>query len=183
MEHEFGQHVEFRKIPRLLREVVVTEKIDGTNGQIAVELDGTVRAGSKNRWLTLDADNFGFARWVKEHEDVLREKLGVGRHHGEWWGPGIQRGYGLREKRFSLFNTSQWSGVQPPLYCVPVLWSGIFSTIMIEGALVDLRHCGSAASPGFMRPEGVVIYHVAGNVYFKQSLVDDEAPKGGRDGS
>ena len=31
-----------------------------------------------------------------------------GRHFGEWWGSGIQRGYGLDEKTFSLFNAYRW---------------------------------------------------------------------------
>ncbi|HLE80817.1 MAG TPA: RNA ligase family protein, partial [Dehalococcoidia bacterium] len=97
---------EFGKIYRLSRDCIITEKIDGTNAQVVVLEDGRVLAGSRNRWITPEADNFGFARWVKEHEEELRS-LGPGRHYGEWWGSGIQRGYGLKEKRFSLFNVSR----------------------------------------------------------------------------
>ncbi len=51
----------FPKIPRLNREIIVTEKIDGTNAQVVVTEDGEVRAGSRSRWITPEADNFGYA--------------------------------------------------------------------------------------------------------------------------
>lgn len=76
---------EFPKIPRLRRGVTITEKIDGTNGQIFIDEEGNIKAGSRSRWITPEDDNYGFARWVAEHADELRE-LGHGRHFGEWWG-------------------------------------------------------------------------------------------------
>ena len=107
-----GTEIEgFGKIARWNREVIVTEKIDGTNAQILVNDEGTdFRVGSRNQWITPEADNFGFARWCADNRDDLL-KLGPGRHFGEWWGSGIQRGYGLAkgEKRFSLFNVSKWA--------------------------------------------------------------------------
>ena len=57
-------------------------------------------------------------------------ELGVGQHFGEWWGFGIQRGYGLHERRFSLFNTGRWSDpAVRPACCgvVPVLADGDFT--------------------------------------------------------
>lgn len=45
-------------------------------------------------------------------------------------------------------------------------------------ALESLRKCGSHASPGFMNPEGIVMYHKASNAMFKVTLEGDEAPKG-----
>ena len=99
-----AEFMAFPSIKRLTRGCIITEKIDGTNAQVCIDVDGTVRAGSRNRWLTPGDDNFGFASWVKLHEDDLRQ-LGTGRHFGEWWGSGIQRRYGLAEKRFSLFRT------------------------------------------------------------------------------
>lgn len=168
------EFTEFPKIARLTRQCIVTEKIDGTNAQVYVTEDGRVLAGSRNRYVTPDADNYGFAAWVKAHEDELRQGLGVGRHYGEWWGSGIQRGYGLEkgEKRFSLFNTSRWNAETKPACChvVPVLFEGEFSTEKIDEVLSDLRDLGSAASLGFMRPEGVVIYHTAARLYFKKTL-------------
>ena len=52
----------FNKIARLSREIVVTEKIDGTNGLIAIGEDGEFQVGSRNQWITPENDNFGFAR-------------------------------------------------------------------------------------------------------------------------
>jgi hypothetical protein len=171
---------EWPKIARLNRRCVITEKIDGTNAQVHVLDDGRILAGSRNRYLFVDADNFGFARWVAEHEKELL-KLGPGRHFGEWWGPGIQRGYGLREKKFSLFNTTRWADASVrPACCdvVPIIFDGAFSTLTVEYALSLLREKGSFASPGFMRPEGVVVFHTSANQMFKVTLENDAEPKG-----
>src|SRR5690606_23517611 len=91
---------------------------------------GGIYAGSRNRWLTPDKDNFGFARWVAERAEALIPVLGPGLHYGEWWGKGIQRGYGVENKRFSLFNTARWADQhQRPdwpedVYVVPILGRG-----------------------------------------------------------
>lgn len=177
----------FAKIARLSRQCVVTEKIDGTNGQIAIAEDGRMYVGSRNQWiLTPDggyqADPFGFARWALDNKDELIAKLGPGRHYGEWWGSGIQRGYGLQKgkKRFSLFNTSRWTDdAVRPSCCevVPILYQGLFDLIIIDDCLNRLREEGSVVSPGFMRPEGVVIFHTASNTLFKKTLEKDEEPK------
>src|SRR5262245_19038779 len=119
----------FQKIGRLKRGCVITEKVDGTNAQIAFSDDGTMHVGSRNRWITPEDDNFGFARWCAEHAEELKQ-LGPGRHFGEWYGAGIQRRYGLIEKRFALFNTERWrDGRAPrPTCCgvVPILYEGPF---------------------------------------------------------
>lgn len=186
----------FQSIARLSRGVVVTEKIDGTNAQICVLDEGAVLAGSRTRWITPTDDNFGFARWVAEHEDELRSGLGPGRHFGEWWGAGIQRRYGLTEKRFSLFNVARWSddpadrGIDPatgdpraprPSCCgiVPVLYRGPFETSNIETILAQLKAEGSHAAPGFMNPDGIVVWHEAARVLFKKTL-DGDGHKGAR---
>ena len=187
----------FPKMARLSREIIVTEKIDGTNAQVFIGDDGTLLAGSRNRWVTPEDDNFGFAAWVHEHRDELLT-LGPGRHFGEWWGAGIQRRYGLTERRFSLFNVQRWAlhGTEPETYptadprvtrtqdvlppccgLVPVLYRGPFDTDAVEACLAVLREFGSRAATGFMSPEGVVVFHTAGNVGFKKTL-DDDAPKG-----
>lgn len=192
----------FPKIPRLRRTIIVTEKIDGTNALVHVSLEGVVRAGSRTRWITADRDNYGFAAWVKEHEDELRN-LGPGHHYGEWWGGGIQRGYGMEtrtprgsqggrdlhvlERRFSLFNTSRWSmnpitpeSGLPPACChvVPVLYVGVNSDTMINRCLTELNSGGSVAAPGFMKPEGVVVFHTASGTLGKILLESDDKPKG-----
>ena len=164
----------FPKLSRLVRECVVTEKIDGTNAQVCITPEGDMFVGSRTRWITPEDDNAGFARWCSENKDELL-KLGVGSHFGEWWGKGIQRTYGLRERRFSLFNVSRWSEDNTPSCCsvVPILYNGIFNTTNINRCLTDLRDSGSVASEGFMRPEGICVYHVAANKIFKQTLEGD----------
>lgn len=172
--------IEFQKIGRLKRGCVVTEKIDGTNAQVHITEDGRMLVGSRTRWITPEADNYGFARWCAENRDELM-KLGPGSHFGEWWGQGIQRRYGLAEKRFSLFNTARWTDdAARPACChvVPVLYVGDFDTLAIDNCLGPLRSSGSVAAPGFMQPEGVVVYHVATRTLFKRTLEKDEEPKG-----
>lgn len=171
----------FQKIARLSRGCTITEKIDGTNACVAIsdEGDTTLYVGSRSRWITPEDDNYGFAKWAHEHREELMA-LGPGRHFGEWWGAGIQRRYGLTEKRFSLFNTSRWLETPPPACChvVPVLYSGIFTSTAADEALELLRTKGSQAAPGFMQPEGIIIYQSAGRVYFKKTLDKDEEWKG-----
>jgi hypothetical protein len=197
----------FGKIARLDREIIVTEKIDGTNAQVYITFDDlypraslevarvltevgpvSLYAGSRNRWVTVGNDNFGFAAWVQENAVEL-VALGPGRHFGEWWGKGINRGYGVDGKYFSLFNTRRWapdylslvgtSADLVPTCCkvVPVLYQGKFSQESIERELDRLRSEGSVAAPGFMEPEGVVVYHTASNTLFKKTIGND-GPKG-----
>ena len=169
----------FNKIARLSRECVITEKIDGTNASIYIGEDGEVLVGARSGWITPDNDNFGFAAWARANEDGLRQ-LGVGHHFGEWWGSGIQRRYGLSERRFSLFNVSRWTLATIPWCChvVPTLFSGTFSDAAVTNALDELKWSGSRAAQGFMKPEGVVVYHVAARQYFKKTLEKDEERKG-----
>jgi hypothetical protein len=173
--------VGFPKLPRLSREIIITEKIDGTNAQVFITDDLQIRAGSRSRWITPQGDNFGFARWVQEHSSEL-EQLGPGQHFGEWWGSGIQRGYGLTnaDKRFSLFNATRWADpLTRPACCgvVPVLYQGEFDTNNISNVLWKLREFGSVAAPGYMNPEGIVIFHTAAGLCFKKTIKDDEVPK------
>ena len=188
---------EFPKMARLAREIIVSEKIDGTNAQVCIADDGTLLAGSRTRWITPADDNHGFAAWVQAHRDELLT-LGPGRHFGEWWGAGIQRRYGLGEKRFSLFNVQRWAlhGTEPRTYptadprvsrtqdvlppccgVVPVLYRGPFDTARIDDILLSMAVGGSVAAPGFMQPEGVVVFHTAGNMGFKKTIEKDEIPK------
>lgn len=205
---------------RLSRRAVVTEKIDGTNACVYLERkalvpshvlnrsdskfiavgDMVMAVASRNKWITPNDDNMGFARWAYENAACLAH-LGPGRHFGEWWGSGIQRGYNLPkgEKRFSLFNTGRWTsdfnaqdltrfveGENLSTMCrevscchvVPVLGISVFSSTFVDDALAVLQIYGSRASPGFKKPEGVVVYHEAANICFKKLLEKDELPKG-----
>lgn len=60
---------------------------------------------------------------------------------------------------------------------VPVLYRGLFVTEKADHMIERLRHEGSLAEPGYMNPEGVVVYHTASGVMFKKTLVKDEQPK------
>jgi RNA ligase len=206
------------KIARLNRPIVITEKIDGTNSAIGVvQLDAAesllhdpglptwwgqpaklvgnstlVYAQSRSRIISpgKSTDNHGFAAWVYDNAQELADTLGPGLHFGEWWGSGINRGYGLTkgEHRFSLFNTSRWNDetlgkregflLMPyGLGAVPILYQGEFSTLAVHATMEALRLGGSVAQPQFMRPEGVVVFHTASNVMFKATLENDEVPK------
>lgn len=170
----------FNKIARLTRDCTITEKIDGTNGCIYIGENGEFMVGSRTRWITPEDDNFGFAAWAYENRDELM-KLGVGRHFGEWWGAGIQRKYDQETKRFSLFNTHKWSDPSVRPQCcdvVPVLYVGPFETNEAERTISVLRSSGSVAAPGFMNPEGIIIYHHAAGLYFKKTLEKDAEWKG-----
>jgi hypothetical protein len=173
----------FPKIPRLSREIIITEKIDGTNASVYVSESGLVLAGKRSGWITPENDNAGFAKWVRDHEEELRTGLGPGLHFGEWWGSGIQRRYGLNEKRFSLFNVGRWNEITKPACCdvVPLLYRGDFSEVAILESLLTLKNEGSLAAPGFMQPEGIVIFHIAAGVSFKKTLEGDEKPKNGKE--
>lgn len=193
---------EFDKIPRLNREVVITEKIDGTNACVVVIDEDVVEeswqwrklsrvqniigkerrvyAQSRNRLLTPENDNAGFARWVEAHANEL-QNLGPGYHYGEWWGSGIGRKYDMKEKVFSLFNVYRWkiAGKETPPECcrvVPVipLYTQIKDT---PGALDYLKENGSLAAPGFMDPEGICVWHDAAGHYFKVTIKGDESRK------
>ena len=174
---------EFTKIYRLRRPVIITEKIDGTNASVWVPEDDTepLCAGSRNRWITPEADNMGFARWVKANEAELR-KLGPGLHYGEWMGLGIQRGYGLKEKRFYLFNVGRWNEENRPACCHIVPKLAEFPTLdiaLIETMLEALQIGGSRAAPGFMKPEGIVVFHEQSGYMFKVTL-DGDGHKGAK---
>ena len=178
---------EFPKIPRLKRECIITEKIDGTNAQVAFNEAGDILCGSRRRVITPDNDNFGFARWAYEHQRELYDVLGPGRHFGEWWGAGIQRRYSLDHKRFSLFNTARWMNDDieklkaiDGLDVVPVLYAGRFDSGSIEHVMDDLRGRSVAAANlgvDFDNPEGIIVYQSAARQLYKYTYEHDERGK------
>jgi nucleoside-diphosphate-sugar epimerase len=128
------QFVAWPKTMRHFRDIVVTEKIDGTNAGIHIDavsddtaewaqypadsytlvVDGTrymLTAQSRNRLIYpgKTTDNYGFASWVYDHAEQLVRVLGAGLHFGEWWGRGIGRNYGMTGRRFSLFDTHKYA--------------------------------------------------------------------------
>ena len=180
----------FPKMPRLKRGCVITEKVDGSNGQINFDEDGNVLVGSRKRpifpegsvvrgWeVVKGTDNFGFAGWVHDNREVLFEALGPGRHYGEWAGPGIQRGYDLDHKRFYLFNT--WRRGNLPIEAmgvgldvVPILYTGEFTSTAVDDAMRDLITLGSYVD-GTTKPEGVVVYLPPARAYYKITFDGDK---------
>ena len=201
----------FPKIPRLNRDMVVTEKIDGTNAAIHIvhytnmnritdnetgewtlfddDAKKAIISGeyvlfvqSRTRFITPQYDNFDFAQWVEDNAAGLVDTLGEGVHFGEWWGRGIQRGYGTKHRYFSLFNVAKWEDADlsavPGLLTVPVLCRGLFDTNAVNFQIQRLDLLGSFAAPGFDRPEGVIVYHEAANSMFKVMCENDNLPKG-----
>lgn len=190
------EFVPFPKIPRLRRDCIITEKLDGSNAGIQIvpigEAEGhdkiisvvddhAIFAQSRSRFIVPGDDNYGFARWVADNAPEL-VKLGPGTHFGEWWGQGIQRGYGLKEKRFSLFNVGRWGmdAERAPDCCgvVPLLFEGPFVDDAVEAMLELLKVSGSQAVPGFMKPEGIIVYLPAAKNLYKVLLEKDDIPKG-----
>jgi len=163
--------MEFVKYPKIARQknlqMSITQKLHGTNAQICIYPLGRpdtggplmIKAGSRNRWLDVDNDNYGFARFVEDNKEELIEKMGVGRHYGEWVGPGINSGEGLSEKVFALFEWYHWPEereLPKGVITVPVMYHGPLDLEQIQIAMESLKEHGSALAPGFMRPEGVV---------------------------
>lgn len=174
---------EFPKISRWSRDIVITEKLDGTNACVIITADGEIGAQSRTRLITPDDDNYGFAKWVHDNKQTLIEDLGEGRHFGEWWGKGIQRGYNMDRRCFSLFNTVRWlekssSFKTENLRVVPEMYNDIFSDEHVYHCLARLAEGGSEAAKGFMRPEGIVIFHTHSRTMFKKTLEKDEKGKG-----
>jgi hypothetical protein len=131
--------IEFKawpKTPRLFREIVITEKMDGSNSAVIIQpyeggeaktdeclaiverggVNYVIAAQSRNRLITPGkaADNYGFAAFVQHNAEALFDLLGPGRHFGEWWGKGIQKRYqnappGM--KFFALFNVDKHAGL------------------------------------------------------------------------
>lgn len=131
------EFVKWDSTARLFRDIIITEKLDGTNACVIIErideadllvgemleplppnralrvfndagLSYAVYAQSRNRLITPSSDNAGFAKWVERNYQQLFYVLGEGRHYGEWWGQGIGRKYDMDRKVFSVFNTAGW---------------------------------------------------------------------------
>lgn len=80
-----------------------------------------------------------------------------------------------------MFNVARWGDdATRPKCChvVPVLAKlDVFDTGEILSWARALRDNGSVAAPGFMNPEGVVVFHEPSQTLFKYTL-DGDAHKG-----
>jgi hypothetical protein len=196
---------EFDKIHALHKTtLLVTQKLHGTNASIWIRPTGEidyseeqaqfltedgqflVLPGKRTSFITLENDNFGFARFVYENKEALYKALGQGVWFGEWCGPGINSGEGLTQKRLALFavlsleekyHNMKSAGLWPDrVDLVPVLFTGLGSNIeqIAELVMNDLKEKGSSYVPGYMRPEGIVIQILGTNVKFKKVFEAEE---------
>lgn len=183
MTDDFESFGKIEKIGKLY--MSITEKIHGTNAQIYIYSDEhnniQLKAGSRTRWLTPEDDNFGFAKFCYSNKDELIDKLGQGRHFGEWAGKGINAGYNLAEKVFFLFNWKRWKqeALLSNVSVVPILYSGKMSFEKIQETMDYLKYNGSRISAGYMNPEGIVV-EIGNNIY-KKTFDTEEIKWGGKD--
>lgn len=200
-EDTMGQFRKWGSTPRWHKGLTITEKIDGTNACVVI-YDGQVKAQSRNRMITPDNDNAGFAKWVYENAGALTDTLGYGYHYGEWFGPGIQKNpLGVESKRFALFQATKYTKENgffledvDGLETVPLLFHGqgdvwtipkvvenlnTYGT-KVEGAKTEEIHTGI---PGLentefvyhkaAKAEGVIVYHKETQQKYKILLEDD----------
>jgi hypothetical protein len=198
--------------------ITITEKIDGTNACIVIlpydaeahhEMTSTGKALMLNMdevpgfepthtfatqsrkkfiWPGKQSDNAGFAQWAWDNAVDIVGDLGYGKHYGEWWGRGIQRGYEQDTKKFSLFNPWRYSEDGDRLFTVkemgtvPILYTGTASEEAVKSSLFYLEMEGSVAAPGYMRPEGVIVSYKLAQRSYKAFVNDDGIPKSLKEG-
>lgn len=196
----------FPSLTRFSHGWTITEKLDGTNAAILIVYAGDpavheyltehpdtsvasvgeffVFAQSRSKLITpgKSTDNHGFARYVQDNAEEIVAKLGEGRHFGEWVGKGInKRHYDLPGKQFALFNTHRWTDADLPeqVTVVPVLAGGYMEDpgAQAVSCMYAMKAVGSAFAPGFMNPEGVVMYHGPSKTTFKKTYDYDEQGK------
>ena len=95
-----------------------TVKLHGTNSSIVISKD-ELYCQSKETIITPENDNAGFAKYVKENEDIFRamlhEVLGkttISCVYGEWAGRGVNKGCAIHQldKAFYIFGLKIISG-------------------------------------------------------------------------
>jgi hypothetical protein len=198
-EDTLGQFKSWGSTPRFHKGLHITEKLDGTNACVII-YNGEVKAQSRKRIITPDNDNFGFAKWVEENKEGLKNTLGYGYHYGEWYGEGIQNNpLGVDGRWFALFNTWHWKNrvkeliAVPRLTTVPILhdeeWHGPADYMTIPNILNELRANGSRAC-GYEThrlaqkmdvfrpiPEGIIVWQRETRQRYKILLQEDDKHK------
>ena len=139
----------------------ITQKVHGSNCQIYIyEEDGTkkLKVGTKNRWLSLDDDNYGVCKFVHDNAEFFLQ-FSLGHHYGEWAGKGINSGEGMKERMLFLFsNPARYEGItfHPNVTFVPEMYNGVLDQSQIEYWMTFLKANGSFIVPGFMNVEGII---------------------------
>lgn len=94
-------------------------KLHGTNACIRIEEDGSVYAQKRSSDITPENDNFGFAQWVKDNEQVFKDYQKTYEVAptaiyiwGEWAGQGIQKtdAVSMAPKSFYMFGYEVYYG-------------------------------------------------------------------------
>jgi hypothetical protein len=88
-------------------------KIDGTNGQVWLDSNGNIKAGSRNRELSLEKDNGGFYQYVLSDERIKNylDKHPNHRLFGEWLIPHSLKTYrDDARKKFYVFDVCEGEG-------------------------------------------------------------------------
>ena len=114
----------YAPIPTLTFEGSV--KAHGTNASITSHVSNLVDswAQSRERILTIDNDNYGWAKYTVQHNVVFANLLVAAEHtfhsapithysvFGEWCGQGVQKGVGISNvpKMFIIFGIVAWEG-------------------------------------------------------------------------
>ena len=183
---------------------VISEKIDGTNGLIEIQNKANnsntgsmiVKFGSRNRYISFSDDNAGFANFFRHYEkkfkNMAKEIIASSynedsqtdeiptenyplRIYGEWFGKGIQRGYGLDDKYFMPFSSFYAehmikAGI-PNIMMPNIMYTGKFSLEVVDNCM----NCLTSGSfhnliTNYDNPEGIVIYFPKYNFRLKQTF-------------
>ena len=160
---------------------IISEKIDGTNSLIEIN-ETNVRFGSRNRYISFSDDNAGFANFFKDYEarfedaakDITTDESYPLRIYGEWFGCGIQRGYGLKDKFFMPFNSfysEKLIEYQVPNVIAPnIMYTGKFSMEVVDTCMQQLKLNGSGVVKDYKQPEGIVIFFPKYNFRLKETF-------------
>jgi len=169
----------FKAWPKIKRakdnNILITEKMDGTNACVIVRDGRVIGAQSRRRMITPQDDNYGFATWVYSNLEALAQ-LGDGYHYGEWVGEGIQKNpHNLEGKHFFLFNTMRPVETLPhtvggSVQQVKVLYDGPYTDAAVEKAYLDLI----ADSPDDVTVEGIIVYYYLFKSSFKLTYANPE---------
>lgn len=112
-------------------------KLHGTNAAVQRLADGTLECQSRERIITPEDDNAGFARWVMSQKEAWEKVLTPGTVvFGEWAGPGINKGMALNQipnRIFAVFAVLYPTSEGQKLITEP--WQ-------IEGLIIDTPQLG-----------------------------------------
>ncbi len=107
-----------------------TVKLHGTNASVRIDRDMNITYQSRNRILTIESDNAGFAVWASQHKLLWRqlatwyskqfEDTAEVVLFGEWCGGNIQKGVALSqlEKMFVIFEVWVYDSLGVKRYAV-----------------------------------------------------------------